>query len=220
MAASHRFATTALIAGCSLYILLLWGPPLEWGSFGKASPLRAAALAYTFGLLFPVLWLLAANRKLSEFGLRRPNEYGFPLTAWAAIPCIALGFWLSRAVSRPWEGLFYEGLELASMIPQHFLLFGILIALSRETRRLPDPPKSLFSLSRSESLGLAVSTLLFLAIHLGSPHVAEMIWSVPFGFLFAFMTLKSGSVWPAIFLHWVLNIIPLGWDLVTGRGVG
>jgi membrane protease YdiL (CAAX protease family) len=224
LAASDVAVTAGLLCVCTVYVWALWGPsPLAGEAAGPQLPLSGASVerrallltasSYVFGLVIPCVWIRLAHRRLADFGLTRPDQRGVRLGAIGALVCVPLGFWLSSVVEDPWGSPTYEALELVSMIPEHFLVFGVVVALSLRDRRLPGRP-ALARLSVREVGALILSMLTFVLIHIGGNPVVETLVVTPVGLLFAYVTLRSGSIWPAVIVHWLLNLVPMGWDAV------
>jgi hypothetical protein len=151
---------------------------------------------------------------------------------------VPVGLWITALVPPSGSDLTYV-VRLLVMLPEHFLICGVGVALLLPGGRLPDPPQQLgdhgAGLRRIASrlhaimpspadghvplfgrLGLPPASLLAI---LGSAalfvavHVGarseELAFSAPMGIFCAYVTWRTASIWPALLAHWSLNLAPL-----------
>lgn len=191
-----------------------------------AAALFLALKSFLFGLIIPVVGMRLVGRPLTDAGMRLPTAAGIRLGALFALICVPIGFWLPAGVPDPWGSPLFESLELLAMIPEHFLIFGVAMALMLPTRRLPRdsslnaPDTSPITQRLIDSIRLgarnwfaiAVAAALFQLAHLGAMPTAEILFATPVGLMFAYLTLRTGSIWPALAVHWLLNLLPMAWQ--------
>jgi len=181
---------------------------------GLGLPNRIGGIIMVVGIVLSIpfgLWLSVADHKL---GIKGPLTF----------------FHLTGALS---------------MIPEHFLICGTYVALMLPGRRLPLPVRfapiegsgwrrglrrlglaqpplrpghnrilAWFGLTGTSLAAILVSGLLFFMVHIGKG-TTELILSFPGGVAVAYMTLRSGSIWPAILAHMAMTAIPMSfWTLV------
>ena len=214
----HRVITFALLVGVVVYVWLLWGPawgpPAKLDSAPSAEQVHAAALrltinSFVFGFLVPGVVLRLAGLRLADAGIGLPNLAGLRLGVFFAFLCVPVGFWMAARVPNPWGTPLFETLELLSMIPEHFMIFGITLALMLPARRLPRFGP--ISIAGPELFAILVAAALFLLVHLGNKPALEVLLATPIGLVFAYLTLVTGSIWPALAVHWALNLLPMAW---------
>lgn len=190
--------------------------------------------AYLFGLFTPMVALRLAGLRANGFGLRRPTAD----TAWPALAIAALslpfGAILLASTNNPWGSWIYELLELAAMLPEHFLVFGVLMSIvlprhrlaprddrcaadaGPQGRRLLARGMAVLSLpSVTEALAILLAALAFASVHLGGPTI-EVVVAMPVGLLYAYATLLSGSIWPALLAHWGVNLALMTTSALVG----
>lgn len=247
-AAARRAGTAALLVVLCLYVSALWGdgfrlfpPPLDgWHQlFHRQLPARwiealeprlgrdadavyRALAAYLLGLALPLAAVMIAKRGPADVGLGRPVRGSARLYApWLAVAAL-LGLGLAAATEDPWGSTLYEAMELAAMVPEHFLLFGVLQAIALPGGRLGDGRRTQAvaraaahdgavardASAQGHTVAVVLATALFAWIHVGTP-VLELALSVPAGLLFAELTLRTQSIWPALAVHWTLNLVPM-----------
>jgi len=133
---------------------------------------------------------------------------------------------------------------LSIMIPEHFLICGTFTAILLPQRKLPYPvpvapveghaiirmlrwvglaqpqynngPNRLlswFGLTPISLFAISVSGIVFGMVHVGKDPL-ELILSFPGGVAVAYVTLRSHSIWPAIFAHWTMNLVPMALILI------
>jgi hypothetical protein len=204
-----------------------------------------AANSVVVGLLIPLALLGIVGTSPKDMGLGRPNVLGARFIWVAVLLSAPLGLWLladqPAAIAEVWDDFRYKGLcGGIAMIPEHFLICGIMVALLLPERRLPlgvplAPVEGTASKRLLRWLGLAqevpvgggvpwlawwgLSPAAFAAI-VGSGflflvvHIGEpgleVLLSFPGGTAVAYMTLRCRSIWPGLLAHFALNLIPLG----------
>jgi membrane protease YdiL (CAAX protease family) len=160
--------------------------------------------AYLLGLLVPASMLrLFCRLSPADLGLRAPDAAGWRWTLTGVALAVPAGLAIT-AVVPPGDDAIAYAVRTCSMIPEHFLICGVGIGLLLPERRLAPTQHrgaSLFAI-----LG---SVALFVAAHVGAPPL-EVGLSAPLGLVFAFMTWRTTSIWPALLVHWSLNLAPLG----------
>ena len=213
----------------NIYFRLLsdwwYGLTAAWVSSRDAAAFFWAIEAYLLAFLLPIAVLRAANKNPADVGLRFPRKGTTWLGLGLASPTVLLGIYLSIATEDPWASVLYEALELAAMLPEHFMVFGILIAVLLPNRRFAREHlanragsqqqskaewKNHLSLNTPEITAVCVSGIVFQLIHLGVPSL-EVLLALPAGLLFAYATICTQSIWPALIMHWALNLIPMTW---------
>jgi membrane protease YdiL (CAAX protease family) len=174
--------------------------------------------AFSFGFVIPIFILHLAGRSPGTAGLGLPDSRGLGITILAVLFLVPAGFWLEATTQHPWGTPFYEVAELLTMIPEHFMLFGVMIALTFADRRLPGTaPVSAAAIGRMRwfpwgtrgVIAITVSGLLFFLIHIGPLPPLEIALAFPIGIVFAYLTLLTSSIWPSVLVHWALNLIPM-----------
>lgn len=240
--------TTLIFWGCCLYILVLWGPlkpflyrailpPAILNVFYSSSELRVVWLtleSFLCGLLVPILFLTLLQKPVTSTGIRLPDRYGWMLSFATLILLVIPGLWLLKQTPNPWGSIMFEVLELASMVPEHFLIFGVLIGLAQPLNKnfsawiatqrqlMSPPPKKVFfhagmlmpfQLKQDHWLVVIISSAVFCLAHSGAA-ATEVAISLPVGFLFAYVSLCSASIWPALVTHWLLNVVLFILDII------
>jgi hypothetical protein len=125
------------------------------------------------------------------------------------------------------------------MVPEHFLICGVTVAVLLPERRLPEhvplaDPTGPWWRSGLRWLGLAqsggttlgwagltieslaaitLSGVAFGIVHFGK-EIPELILSFPGGVAVAYVTLRCGSIWPALVAHWTMNLVPAAMILI------
>jgi membrane protease YdiL (CAAX protease family) len=215
------------------------------GPTNRSHYLLWAASSVATGLLIPIACLLVARRRLSEMGLGWPNRLGWRFTAAGIVLSIPFGLWVlaenPQAMADVWRDFRYIGVcGGIVMIPEHFLICGVFVALLLPERKLPE----VVSVARADGsmfcrslqwLGLAqlpqengrhpvlawfglTPATLFAILSSGLlfmiAHVGEpgleLALALPGGAAVAYITLRSHSIWPGVLAHYALNLIPLG----------
>lgn len=208
----------------------LVSPWLQRLHFSSISEIETFAIyqtleAFVFGLLIPILVLHLLNRSPKDAGLRWTKTLGSRWTIVCFLLILPISFWLSFSTPYPWGSLLFEMCEFAAMLPEHFLVFGVAFALMLPTGRLvppKEPDRRVFGkkstrprvtnskvMQEHEFFSILAAATLFLVIHIGGMTDQEMFASFPIGFLFAYATLRTGSIWPALIAHWGINVIPM-----------
>lgn len=166
------------------------------------------AVGYLFALAGPLLALGFIGIGARRSGLGRPRTQGIPITVFGIVITLPVGFWLATVTKDPWGSILFETLEFLTIVPEHFLVFGVLGVLLLPGHQLALASES-FSRASASFFTVMAAGLLFGLIHIGTPALPELIASFPLGVLFATMTFMSGSIWPAIASHFTLNIFPM-----------
>ncbi len=253
-----RAVTAVLLLLLIVYVFSFWGqaarllpPPFDtwhniyfrllsdrwydltagWVSSSDAAAVFWAIEAYLLGFLLPIAVLRATDRHPADVGLRRPKKGTTWLGLALASPALLIGIYLSIATEDPWASVLYETLELAAMLPEHFMVFGMLVAVmlpgrrfarehafseSASHRQFKTEWKNHLSLNAPEITAICVSGIVFQLIHLGVPSL-EVLLALPAGLLFAYATICTRSIWPALIVHWALNLIPMTWMGIQNR---
>jgi len=188
-----------------------------------ATALYHAVEAFVLGLLVPIIALGIGARRPSDAGLRMPAPGTTRVGLALALPALLAGFLLAAVTKDPWGSAVYESLELAAMLPEHFLIFGVVMGLALPGRRLSrqrnprndtikGTPEGRFGdvlrLNNREAFAVAAAGVLFQLAHVGVSDL-ELFVALPMGLLFAYATLCTESIWPALVGHWALNLCPL-----------
>jgi len=202
------------------------------------------------GLIVPSILLLLSRRKFTDIGIGLPNMLGRRMILVSIILSIPFGLWLMGTMPdiqniKPVSPAFICG--MLSIIPEHFLICGICVALMLPARKLPSPitiapvegnvvqqafrwlgfaqpptaPRhnrllAWFGLTGPCLYAIIASGIIFGLTHIGKENPTEIILSFPGGVAVAYITLRSHSIWPAIFAHWAMNLIPLGIWMLLG----
>lgn len=204
-----------------------------------------AANSLVIGLIIPFAALALAGRRLSDMGLGWPNRLGRRFTGAGVVLSIPFGLWFlavsPQAIAEVWKDFRYIGLcGGIAMIPEHFLICGVFVALLLPERKLPEDvpltPADGSTIRRClRWLGLAQSpqgtgrhaalawfgltpATLFAVLASGllfliahvGEHGLELALAMPGGAAVAYMTLRSRSIWPGLLAHYALNLVPLG----------
>ncbi len=235
---THGGRTLTVFAICTLYVCAFWGqaatwlptPLNEWHSISYRLIYpwwhRIAPSAFTvseqialyqiiealiLALLVPIYFLRHHDYSLRHMWiLRVPDRQGWWRAVAGVVLTVPVGFWLSSVVPDPWGSPLNEGLGFLLIVPEHFLIFGVVGALLLPAQRLawPDncPPQC-----GHTAFAIVATTGLFGLIHVGAS-LQELLASFYLGLVFAFLTIRSASLWPAIIAHWMLNLIPMTWN--------
>jgi membrane protease YdiL (CAAX protease family) len=163
---------------------------------------------YLLAFAVPLLALCSLGISSREAGLGLSRNKGLLITAAGVVITLPVGFWLATVTPNPWGSPLQEALEFTTILPEHFLVFGVFGVLLLPGRQL------YWSAVSGQHVGaglftLVTATLIFGLIHIGTPHSAELWASFPLGLLFAAMTFLSGSIWPAVIAHVALNLFPM-----------
>lgn len=164
---------------------------------------------YVFGLGMPMLVARLWKRLPgSAVGLCLPRRGGRAATIAGVALTLPVGFWLAIVTPDPWAGPLVEFLDLMTIVPEHCLFFGIGLALLMPHRRLEWPAAAERRTWEAVFAVGAVATLFGFA-HVGKAGLPELVASFPLGVAFAWMTVRTASLWPAIVAHAALNLIPM-----------
>ena len=215
------------------------------GPSNRSHYLLWAASSVATGFLIPIAVLLMARRRLSDMGLGRPNRLGWRFTAAGIVLAIPFGLLVladnPQAMAEVWKDFRYIGMcGGIVMIPNHFLIGGVFVALLLPERKLPEAvsimPVEGNPIRRGlRWVGLAqrpheradprwlawfglTPASLFAILASGLlfmiAHVGEggleLALALPGGAAIAYMTLRTHSIWPGLLAHYALNLIPLG----------
>jgi len=164
--------------------------------------------SYLLALAVPLLALRSLGISTREAGLGWSRTLGFRITAVGVVITLPIGFWLATVTPNPWGSPLQETLEFISIVPEHFLVFGVFGVLLLPGRQLTWSSASAGQ-TGARLFTVVAAGLVFGLIHVGTPHPAELWASFPLGLLFAAMTFLSGSIWPALIAHVTLNIFPM-----------
>jgi hypothetical protein len=96
-------------------------------------------LCFVSSMAVPILIMVIKGRKLTDFGLGMLNTLGIRLTSIAVVVSIPFGLWIQLEAASPHRLTLMYGLSLFNKIPEHFLIFGILVSFMLPRRRLPNP---------------------------------------------------------------------------------
>lgn len=171
--------------------------------------------SYLFALGIPLLALRYLGISAVDAGLGLSRQSGIAITLGGILISLPVGFWLLAVVPDPWGSPLQETLEFISLVPEHYLVFGVFGVLLLPGRQLDWAAVGTGQVG-AVLFTITVVTLVFGLVHVGTPHTAELLTSFPLGFLFAVMTFLSGSIWPGIIAHLTLNLIPMAWVSSAG----
>jgi len=190
------------------------------------------------GLIVPGVVLRLAGWRLRDVGLGPPSRLGRRLMLAGAALSVPFAIWLGRSMRGTPEPVQYVSALLA-MIPEHFLICGVYVAVLLPGRRLPDPVPlapvegsaavyllrwlglAQLPLAPGHHRGLAwfglsasqLTALLVSGALFAAVHFGkprlELALSMPGGLAVAYLTLRSHSIWPAIVAHYALNAVAL-----------
>lgn len=164
--------------------------------------------AYAFGLALPITALKLAGVPDAGSALAWPVRGGTRVTAVGVVLGLPVGFWLAIVAADARRSSLGELLEYLLIVPEHFLIFGFLGALLLPGRRLCWP-RGGKQQGADAFYAIAATGIVFGLAHIGKASHAEIISSFPLGVLFAWMTVLSGSIWPAVIAHCTLNLVPM-----------
>jgi len=253
----RRFSAVILFIAV-VYVTLFWGraasllpQPLDaWGRLLKPTldawwtdnPALWLAAHTVVGMVLPGAALWAMGCRLTDAGLGLPDALGRRMITAGVVLSTPIGLLLTMSIPHGAAttpiNLHYI-CSIVVMIPEHFLISGVLVALMLPGRKLPHPmaiaPVTGGPMLKTlRWLGLAqptdsTSTPRFLSwwglgwdsltavlasgMLFGLVHIGksplETALSFPGGAAVAYVTLRSHSIWPAIIAHWTLNLLPL-----------
>ncbi|UCF32440.1 MAG: CPBP family intramembrane metalloprotease, partial [Phycisphaerales bacterium] len=237
-----------------VYISLFWGQaaahlpapfdrwalllhPHLWLLFDMRPWVWLAAQA-GLGMVLPALALAAFRRTPVDVGLGLPNVVGRRLVLVGVLVSIPFGFWLLWGTPTVQSSLALRAHDLSFLlvlIPEHFLISGVFVALMLPGRRLPQAigvapvegrtiTRALRWLGLAQPsapgrtdrvltwFGLTGNSLFAICVSGGlfcMVHVGkgplELATSLPGGVVAAYITLRSHSIWPVVFAHWSMN---------------
>ena len=257
--------SVALLLGIAVYVSAAWGgvaehfpAPLDgWGRLVRptikawqvTNPALWLAAHLAFGMVVPGSVLLAAGRLPGDVGLGLPNALGGRLMVSGVLVSIPFGLWLLNALpggAIPATLRFGDLCAFLAMVPEHFLICGVVTAIMLPGRRLPcDAPIAPieggpftrvlrwlgFAQPESSARGgrwlgwfglnrASFGAVIASGLMFGMIHVGkpalELVLSVPGGIAIAYVTLRSRSNWPALCAHWSLNLAPRGLSFLFG----
>ncbi|MCP5374370.1 MAG: CPBP family intramembrane metalloprotease [Hyphomicrobiales bacterium] len=173
---------------------------------------------WLFGLVLPVVALRLLHRPLADFGLAAPNRPGWRMTPLFMTASIPVGFLLFAVLPMPPTTPARFLVALVAMIPEHFLFFGVCLAAMLPRHRLtgaesgphgrPGGWRDAARIDAATAFAILAVGALFCMAHAGKREPLETILSFPAGLFSAYVTLRSGSIWPAVLAHWSLNLVP------------
>ncbi len=184
-------------------------------SHAEQLALYQIAEGYLLALVVPLLALRWLGISAADAGLGMPRALGLRTTVAGIVLTLPVGLWLAMATPAPWGTPLYEALELLTLPPEHFLVFGIFGVMLLPGRRLIWSPTSQGAAGAGLFTLCAASTL-FLLIHVGTPQPLALLASLPLGLVFAAMTFATGSIWPAVLAHLSLNLVPMAFLAPAG----
>lgn len=223
-----------------LYVTAFWGQAARWlpspfdqwhslayravgpwwhGGLGSAIGDAAAVAVYQLAeavVLAGCVPSLIARRmglSLRAAGVRAPGKPSIGLTAAGIAVSVAFGLYLARVVPDPWGGPLVEMAGLLTILPEHFLLFGVIGATLLGGGH-DDAGMRVRRLGIREWFAIVATAAVFLLIHVGARHPAILWSSLPLGVVYAYTTVRTRSIWPAVLAHLGLNLVPIAWDAV------
>lgn len=170
--------------------------------------------ALFLGMLFPLWILRRKGYTMRGAGLRVLRRSAVWPTIAGIVVSLPIGLYLSRIVPDPWGTPLQEGLGLLFVIPEHFLIFGVFGALLLSHGRLTQSAQELHS-TRQAVFALVATASIFALVHVGVEHPAVLIASLPLGVVYAYLTLCTGSIWPAVIGHWMMNVVPMASHMLS-----
>lgn len=247
-----------LVAVGAVYLSAFWGnaaallpePLNAWGTlcrrplgvWYRQSVTLMVAVQFVIGLVVPAVLMKLGGRRLTDVGIGMPNVLGWRLVLVSAAISVPFGLWLLAAypnlARQPLITKHHLG-GLLAIIPEHFLICGVYVAVLLPGRRFPDrvpvaatagplvtrvlrwlglaqpaPPGAnrvlaWFGLTAASLFAIVASGVLFAMVHVGKAAL-ELVLSLPGGVAVAYVTLRSRSIWPAVLAHWTMNLVPLG----------
>ncbi len=220
---------------CLLYVTAFWGqaarvlpaPFDQWSSlpYRAAGPwwhthvatglghreqlaLYELVEALLFAVLLPIWILRRKGYRTGNVGVRAPSKAAARLVVASVFLSLPFGFYLGHVVTNPWGTPLQEGLGLLTVVPEHFLIFGAIGALL-----LPGGHAgaggNLRRVGVEEALAITGTAFIFFLVHVGTSHASVLFTSFPLGLIFAYVTVRTMSIWPAIGAHWLLNLVPM-----------
>jgi hypothetical protein len=140
-----------------VYTSLFWGrfathwpaPVDRWGDlvYPRIAPLRSSSPWLWLGIQMLVGWVVPASvfhvagGRMRELGLGFPNRLGVRWACIAVLVAIPFGVLLRHSAPASWSPQFDRryAVELLAMIPEHFLIAGVVVAALLPARRLALP---------------------------------------------------------------------------------
>lgn len=198
------------------YMGLRAQPPTWWQSLGRSSVgisdwqllggLYRIALAFAALALVPLVHLLVVERigaRELGLGLRGSGRMFLAVAAFfiAALPVL----WL--VAQTPAAARTYPRLAAAAHDPNVFVVYHAVYGLKWFAWEFYFRGALLLGGRRHFGTGAAVvlSTLPFTLVHLDKP-LPELYGSFFFGLLLCAITLRARSIWPAVAVHWAINV--------------
>ena len=194
------------------------------------------------GLCIPSVLVWLSRRRLRDVGFAWPNLLGRRLILASVVLSVPFGVYFLFALNllkSPSMATWPWAIGLVAMLPEHFLICGVTVAVLLPGRRLPEhvplaklagpwwrrglrwlglaqPGSSVLGwggLTAESLMAVTLSGMVFGVVHFGKP-TPELILSFPGGMAVAYVTLRSGSIWPAIIAHWSMNLVPVAMILI------
>ncbi len=182
-------------------------------SHGEQAALFQFAEALVLAVLLP-LWILRRKRcTLRDAGVRVPGRAAVRPSIAGILLSLPIGFYLSRVVPDPWGTPLQEGLGLLTVIPEHFLIFGVFGALLLRGGHAIGAGGER-QMGAHEAFAVVATAMLFGLVHVGVEYPPVLIASFPLGLVNAYVTVRTGSIWPAVGAHWIMNVVPMTCDML------
>lgn len=180
---------------------------------GDTAALALYQLAEAVVLAGCVPWLIARRmgHTLHAAGVRAPGRPSIGLNTAGIAVSVAVGLYLARVVPDPWGGPLVEMAGLLTIVPEHFLVFGVMGATllaggHDDTGMLVRP------VGPRECFAIVATAAVFFLIHVGARHPAILWSALPLGIVYAYSTVRTRSIWPAVLAHLSLNLVPIAWE--------
>ena len=156
--------------------------------------------AFFFGLV-PIAIVLLSNSKLEEIGLTMRSES--PIWGWIAGPglvCVLVNYFASQKSDhlemypQPWSLslLFYSSATLVLYTLAYEIMFRgyLLFTCSKEL---------------GATLAIVINTSIYALVHIPKGW-KETVGAIPMGVILCWLTLQSGNIWIAVFVHVALAL--------------
>jgi membrane protease YdiL (CAAX protease family) len=232
--------TLEMFGLCLLYVTAFWGQAAQWLPapldqwhsllYRAAGPWwhahvatglihrEQAALyqlveAVFIAVLLPIWVLHRKGYTMRNAGVSVPGRGALWPSIAGIVLSLLVGLYLSRVVSHPWRTPLEEGLGLLVVIPEHFLIFGVFGALLLPGGHVRGPGGER-RMGIHEAFAIAATAAMFGLVHVGVEHPSVLIASFPLGVINAYVTVRTASIWPAVGAHWIMNVVPMTWDLL------
>jgi membrane protease YdiL (CAAX protease family) len=186
-------------------IAMITHPPLEW--VAAKTDLHFISWLITFripALLWCGGWYLALARQ----SISQPPKRPVPWRKLGLLTGATLGITASIIFgSRVWTQSVstIEGavvLVVIAVLVEEYWFRGVVYGVM--TNRFPASPKAALTVS---SVLFSLNHWQYHGFHLTLPALAQIVYTLPLGFVFGYIRSATGRLWPGILVHMAINLL-------------